>query len=265
MPRSLLLAALAIAVVFPPAAAGAPPGNDDFDDAVVISSLPFSHTVDTREATGPADDPNCVGRGATVWYSFTPASDVIVAANTFGSNYDTTLSVYTGSSGALTQITCNDDAVDGLQSRLAFAAQAGVTYHIMAGSWNSGPGGDLHLLVEEAEPPQASVTLDPTGWVLPFVGWAVVKGTYRCSNELDNADLEGELEQNLPGGTVSGDFAQGPDCDGLPHSWDAIVLPENGRFARGRVNVFVSLEACLPPNLCATDSEQRQVLLFGLR
>jgi hypothetical protein len=46
-----------------------------------------------------------------------------IEANTFGSDYDTTLSVYTGSRGALTQIACNDDA-DLLQSLVRFNATA---------------------------------------------------------------------------------------------------------------------------------------------
>ncbi len=55
-------------------------------------------------------------------------------ANTSGSGYDTSLSVYTGVRGALDQFACNDDAGDSQQSRVRFAATAGTTYYFMAGT-----------------------------------------------------------------------------------------------------------------------------------
>jgi hypothetical protein len=122
-------------------------GSDDFDDANVISELPFSDSVDTFGATTASDDPDCVGQGPTVWYAFTPEEDLNVDANTFGSDYDTTLSVYTGSRGNLTQIACNDDT-DGLQSRVQFAAVAEETYFFMIGAFGSGPGGQLVFSID---------------------------------------------------------------------------------------------------------------------
>jgi hypothetical protein len=124
-----------------------PPANDDFDNSTEIPGLPFAHAIDTRGATTAADDPQCFGQGPTVWYSFTPSADTRIDANTFGSNYDTTLSVYTGSRGALTQIECNDDA-QGLQSQVLYDAIAGETYFFMVAAWDSGAGGDLTLSVD---------------------------------------------------------------------------------------------------------------------
>src|SRR4029450_2126014 len=83
----------------------------------------------------------------TVWYVFTPTRSAIIGANTFGSDYDTTLSVYTGSPGALTQIACNDDSGN-LQSAVGFEATAGTAYFLMVGSYASGSGGSLFLQVE---------------------------------------------------------------------------------------------------------------------
>ena len=124
----------------------AAPANDDFDDAVIISRPSFTHSVNTSEATTAADDPvpSCAdgGRGPTVWYAFTPNGSKRIEANTFGSDYDTDLVVYTGTRGDLTEIICNDDA-EGVQSRVVFDAVAGETYYIMVGAWNSGPGGNL--------------------------------------------------------------------------------------------------------------------------
>jgi hypothetical protein len=52
------------------------PGNDDFDNAIVISEIPFSDETNTVEATSAADDPICTGEGHTVWYTFTPDRDL---------------------------------------------------------------------------------------------------------------------------------------------------------------------------------------------
>ncbi|HEY2956781.1 MAG TPA: hypothetical protein VGM21_01020 [Actinomycetota bacterium] len=120
-----LLAALAVTLLSVAPAVAAPPANDDFDSAVAITALPFEATQDTAEATRAADDPECVdGDGHTVWYSFTPSADVDVVVDTFGSDYDTTLSAWTGTRGALSQVACNDD-FQSLQSRIAFTANAG--------------------------------------------------------------------------------------------------------------------------------------------
>src|SRR4051794_11374697 len=105
------LAAVALVVcaaLLPQAALASAPSNDDVGAATSIGSLPYTNTQDTTEATPGTNDPSCVGNGPTVWYSYTPSSNVHLDANTFGSTYDTTLSVYTGSPGSLTQIACND-------------------------------------------------------------------------------------------------------------------------------------------------------------
>ena len=40
---------------------------------------------------------------------FTPSADILINANTFGSEYEAGIAVYTGTRGNLTQIACNDD------------------------------------------------------------------------------------------------------------------------------------------------------------
>ena len=124
----------------------APPTNDDFDDATQIRKRPFTDTIVTEGATTAADDPipSCAngGRGPTVWYTFTASGNQRIEANTFGSDYDTDLVVYTGTRGDLTEIACNDDA-DGVHSMVVFDAVAGETYYFMVGAFASGPGGSL--------------------------------------------------------------------------------------------------------------------------
>src|SRR5205823_8881895 len=119
------LAATNITVIPPP------PPNDDFNNATVVPSIPFTISQDVTHATVAPDDPFCVTRNQTVWFAFTPSQNMRIEANTFGSNYDTTLSVYRGTRGALTPIGCNDDSNGTLQSRVRFDAVAGTTYFFM--------------------------------------------------------------------------------------------------------------------------------------
>lgn len=222
--------AAALALGAQPALA-APPPNDDFDNAIVIAALPFQDTQDTTEATTAPDDPDCVGRAHTVWYRFTPAADATIVAHTDGSNYDTTLSAYTGTRGSLTQIACNDDAI-GLQSRIQFDVTAGTTYHLMAGSFDETPGGTLVLTVQELPPPMAlSVDLAPTGSVNRR-GVATLRGTLTCSRA-GAIDLTVGLRQRVRQGVSIGFAGTTIDCDGTER-WRLRVLGETGGFQPGR-------------------------------
>ncbi len=84
----------------------------------------------------------------SVWYSFTPAVSSPLTADTFGSDYDTLLSAYTGTQGALTQLACNDDAGSGVQSRVRFPVTAGTTYYFMV----AGVGGGNLVFTLDAAP-----------------------------------------------------------------------------------------------------------------
>jgi len=146
-----------------------PPANDDFDNAISTNALPFSHAQDTSNASSAVDDPTDCFNNGSVWYQFTPAGNTTITAeaNTFGSNYDTTLGVYTGTRGALTQVPggCNDDA-SGLQSRVVFNAIGGTTYYFMLGfcCGNGGTGGGnlvFSIMEHVRVPPQANFSYSP--------------------------------------------------------------------------------------------------------
>jgi hypothetical protein len=130
------------------------PANDDIANATVINSLPFTDALDTSEATTAPGDPSCAGNGPTVWYEFTsPATtNLAIDVNTFGSGFDTTVSVYESDNGTLVQLACNDDT-GSLQSQVRLLAEAGRTYFVMVGSFSSGPGGPLSFSVQEISPP----------------------------------------------------------------------------------------------------------------
>src|ERR1700752_437852 len=153
----------------------APPANDSFNSAIAIGSLPFTTTQDTSEATVAGDDPTeCHNNGST-WYAFTPGTDMLILADTVGSDYDTTLAVYTGTQGALTLVpgACNDD-FHGLQSQVEFNATSGTTYYFLlgfcCGTGSNGGGNLVFSVYEEAPPANDHFAASETVASLPFSG-----------------------------------------------------------------------------------------------
>lgn len=133
-----------------------PPGtpNDHCGAPTVIASTDFTESVDTR--TTSFDDwdpyPGCVGQAPrnNVWYSYTPASDGMVAITTEGSTYDTGVAVYVGTchrdqDTMLDEVACAGDGCfgDGQPSRVSFPAVAGTTYLIMVWGEAQSHGGTL--------------------------------------------------------------------------------------------------------------------------
>jgi len=238
-----VLSVLALLTVGTTPATAAPPTNDDFDNAVVIAAPPFGHTTDTTEATTAPDDPDCAGNGHTVWYSFTPSADMDIVANTFGSDYDTTLSAYTGTRGALQQVACNDDT-QGLQSRILFGAKAGVTQFLMVGSFDGSPGGTLVLSVKVAPPPiQIAVSIDPTGSV-DRAGVATIHGAVTCSRQA-TIDLFGTLRQQVGKRVTLASFAASLLCPGAS-PWSVQVVGETGTYRRGDATAVVTAQSFDP-------------------
>ena len=138
-----------------PLAAAVPPANDEFPNAEIVGSLPFATTLSTFEATTAPDDPVCFGNTASVWWAYTPPISTTLAADTFGSDYDTTLAAYAGTQGSLTELACNDDAGSGLQSQIVFPVVAGQTYYFMAAGL--GGGGSLAFHLDGSAFPQIGV------------------------------------------------------------------------------------------------------------
>jgi len=138
-----------------------PPPNDDFDHAVLVTSLPYQQTLDTTGATTATDDPN-MGCGAgvnanTVWYRLVPSFSGLVETNTFSSNYDTVLAVFTGTRGSLNQIVCNGDAGGTLQSQVVFEVETDQTYYLEVADYGL-PGGGLLNLTVRRDPSSAIKT-----------------------------------------------------------------------------------------------------------
>lgn len=233
-----ILAAVSVAVLMASPVAAQPPLNDDVDDATVIAALPYANSQDTTEATTASDDPECAGNGHTVWYSFTPSSDIEVIADTFGSDFDTTLSVYTGSRGSLDQIACNDDS-GSLQSRLLFRATAGVRYLLMIGSYFDSPGGALEVALQEAPPQvQLDVGIVRIGKI-GDKGVVTIRGWITCSRPADDVSILGTIRQRRSDRIAVSSYLTIVDCDGRT-LWRARTLGETARFRPGHARVVAA-------------------------
>ena len=155
MKRFVIPVTVVLAVMALMAPALAQPSNDDLAAATGVTSLPFAETLDTTDATVEPSEPVegdefCPPRGSTIWYALTLDATQTVSVNTAGSDYDTTLAVYTGSGfGDLSLVDCNDDTFFGLQAALTFEAGAGVTYLVQVGSFGGDSGGPLQISIAE--------------------------------------------------------------------------------------------------------------------
>ena len=104
MPR-IVAVATAVAIVILSFAADARPlaasdiPGDDYP-GITIDSLPFTDSVNTSGASTEPGEPvaSCLFGGppsATVWYNFAPSQDMLLRADTLGSDYDTVIAVWT--------------------------------------------------------------------------------------------------------------------------------------------------------------------------
>jgi hypothetical protein len=132
-------------------AEAAAPSNDNFANGAAISPPPSSASGSTIGATTQSGEPRPCDTGATVWYRLSVSEATTVVADTYGSDYDTVLAAYQGTTlSTLDLLECNDDTF-GLQSEVAFDAVPGQTYHIQVGGYESDRGGyELALSAGEA-------------------------------------------------------------------------------------------------------------------
>ncbi|HEY3242460.1 MAG TPA: hypothetical protein VGM03_03835 [Phycisphaerae bacterium] len=115
--------------------------------ATAFNPTPYSTIAANASGSEPQESCEAGGVGVsnTVWYSFTPCTSGTITVNTIGSNYDTVLSIFTGTCSAATQVACNDDIGGGnLQSQIVnFSVSGGTTYLIKVADYDTGSDGGL--------------------------------------------------------------------------------------------------------------------------
>jgi len=131
-------------VFLPSIAFAAVPANDNFANPQIIGNGGQSSTTgNTVEASRESGEPspNGIPGGRSIWYQWTAPATGQATFSTDGSDFDTTLAAYTGSSmGALTALAGDDDAGVGLASQIGFSARSGVTYQIQVDGYYADAG-----------------------------------------------------------------------------------------------------------------------------
>jgi hypothetical protein len=239
----------AAAVTLSTTAAWAAPVNDDIGSATVISTLPFTDHVNTSDATLAPGDPStsCFSPVATVWYTVTPAESLRMQIDTIGSDYTTSLAVFTGTPGQLVEVTC--DRRFGLQSVVRFDAAAGTTYVVMAGTATRfgggpvGPGGNLVLNASVA-PPAPTVDVTVNRGTVTHTGLVTMSGTLTCSVE-GSAFVSLTLVQRFGRLVARGGVGNVPMVCGTP--WSVQLESVTGvAFGPGRTDATVDVFMCDP-------------------
>jgi len=129
-----------------PSPALAVPANDNQANAIAITTPATSGIVATGNNAGATfeggESRPCGGSfGATVWYTWTsPGTPGTAVFDTFGSNIDTVLAIYTGGGYPLANFGCNDDLSGAGPSALTLTYAAGTTYRIQMGGYNGATG-----------------------------------------------------------------------------------------------------------------------------
>ena len=116
--------------------------NDDAHNALAVSS--GTYNTSTEHATNDGES-SCGSSGSSpdIWFTYTPAWNGTLDIDTFGSSFDTVLSLHNAAlpPSTFTELSCNDDS-GGLQSRIATWVEAGETYRIRVSGYN-GASGDV--------------------------------------------------------------------------------------------------------------------------
>jgi len=206
---------------------GTPPTNDQCTSATVIPGNIGVYNPPIINTTGATNAPceageTCEASGAgtsnSVWYVYTPALSGNVEINTFGSNYNTVLSVWPSCGGGNpplcifpTEIACNDNASFGTQSQLFLNVTGGNTYRIKVSDYNTTDGGgnlDFNLFWRPHNDLCANAT------VIPGVAFdAPVYTTTTADTEVCEALESCEVNNVGVSNTVWYTFAA--PCDGL--------------------------------------------------
>ena len=240
----ILVGTLSLVLGSVPLASAAAPANDDLGSATVVGSLPFADALSTVDATFAADDPTgCTGAAHSVWYTYTAGLDGLVAFETYGSDFDTVLSAYTGTRGSLQRIACNDDTHT-LQSHIKFAVTTGTTYYVMVAGYGNGPvdegaSGELVLSAHTEPPFTMEVSVEGRGTVDPISDIATIRGTAVCSTLGFIYLAEGRLRQRIDGITVRANPGVEIYCGPDPVAWEGQADPSTFQgFVRGRARLI---------------------------
>jgi hypothetical protein len=243
-------------------ALAATPGNDTYATRQVITSLPFTDSLDTSEATTDALDAEVSAdcgapfTDASVWYELVPDADGLVILDAYASDYAVGLIVLTGTPGSFTLEACSGGAV-------ALPVSTGVTITLLVFDYDGvGNGGNLELTIDMAPPPPVlDLTVDSGGSFDSRTGLATIRGTITCTG----GDVEGknfidvQLTQTVGRFRFNANGGTGFSCDGTTQAWAVELTSDSGNFGGGKASVVAFAFACTFD--CAEDMVERVVTL----
>ncbi|MEP0913303.1 DUF4347 domain-containing protein [Leptolyngbya sp. GB1-A1] len=119
-----------------------PPSNDNWNNATALTGTSGTVIGNNFAATGEAGEPGQSGLTNSVWWAWTASSDGTLSIDTSGSDFDTFLSLFTGSSINNLSVLTQDYS---LRGQINYQVQAGTTYYIAVDGYRSwyGYGNDL--------------------------------------------------------------------------------------------------------------------------
>lgn len=188
--------------------------NDDFARAAVFTGSPVTgrNVGATREEAEPwhlGGSTNIGGR--SVWWRWTAPWSGGAVISTEGSDFDTILALYTGSSvGALTRLAFDDDSGAGLTSRITPTVTAGTTYYIAVDTYGAvagnivlsvRPGTTVETFTPATGAPGTTVTLSGAG--LSAATAVSFNGTLAAFTVVS----DGEIRALAPPGITTGPLA----------------------------------------------------------
>jgi hypothetical protein len=241
---SLVFAAALVGTLAAGPAQAQPPSNDSFANATVVSTPPFSDTLDTTEATSDSDDAEVlagcgvpVPAAATVWYAYTPSADQIVTVDASSSTYQVGVGVVTGAPGSFSVVSC-------FEATGSFPAVAGQTYYIDLADIGGGNGGTLATTITALLRPDLDFSVNRFGSVDPDTGVATVAGRATCTPETTGQAFTSLFQQTGHGATTSAFRFTELTCDGTEHPWSVPLVPASGKFKSGPANFAAEASAC---------------------
>ncbi|MGH9900732.1 MAG: Calx-beta domain-containing protein, partial [Pyrinomonadaceae bacterium] len=216
------------------------PPNDNFAAAQSISGTTGSASVNTSSATreagepnhGPDGDPNGMGN-KSVWYRWAAAAGGPATLTTAGSNFDTVLAVYTGSSvGALTSVAKNDDVTppNDTTSRVNFNAVAGTVYYIAVDGYGGNAGNAVLNWTLPATATAPTIQFSAATYNIPEAGGASVTLT-----RAGDTSVAASVDLTAATPAFQGNCAQGNGSAANPKC-DYSTLGGTVRFAPGQTS-----------------------------
>jgi subtilisin family serine protease len=229
-----------------------PPVNDDFGTAATLSLAgPNPVLASNTDATKEPGEPLHAGNagGASVWWNVTVPSSGTLTLTTEGSDFDTLLAVYTGTSvSSLTPIAANDDHGFHLWSRVEFQAAAGTTYRIAVDGWAGATGS---VALGHAFTP-FTVPAAPTG-VTAVAGNAQATVAWTAPSDSGGSPILGYVATADPGGASCATTAPATTCtitglaNGVAHTVRVRAINTAGASPLSAPSTPVTPQAPPPP------------------